>query len=74
MKNELREVGETRRFQDISIGELIGELIKMLDRLGIAGSTADYNLYKAVQDEHAKVCEAPKYTKKQIMDELNKLY
>lgn len=44
-----------RELKDIETGELTEALIGMLEKLEIAGSTNEYDIYKAVQDEHAKV-------------------
>jgi|TARA_R100000750_G_scaffold62726_1_gene57657 hypothetical protein len=46
---------DTVDFKNVTTGALVGAVVRMCEELKIAGSTAEYDLYKAIQDEHAKV-------------------
>jgi len=53
MKEKLK-VMEMRRISDVPIGEFTDAVKQMCKELRIPGSTSDYNLYQAVQDEYMK--------------------
>ena len=45
---------------DYTLAQIQDELIKMLTKLDIAGSTADYDLYRAITVEYEKAVKADK--------------
>lgn len=43
-----------RKFKNIEYEDLLDGILKMLDYLGIAGSTSTYNIYSAIYAEQEK--------------------
>lgn len=60
MRKHKNYLVERNRIGRVPIGELTDTVIDMLNRLGVAGSTAHYNVYHAVQEEWRKDIEAHK--------------
>jgi len=58
MQNPKEPHSPTRRFVDVTKDELMQAVIKMVNDLGISGSSTGYSLYTAVFAEHDKAIAA----------------